>query len=108
VEQGRLIFRPRLLRQRAFRSDTGTLEFVDVLQNARSVELPEKALCFSYCQVPVVYRIAGKEGVEVRYADQTTRRFEGTALDEETSQLVFRRTGEVVQITVKLRGTDIV
>ncbi|TVQ14924.1 MAG: hypothetical protein EA364_03310 [Balneolaceae bacterium] len=102
VEQGRLIFEPRLLRQRAFRADAGSLEFVDVEQKTTPVELPEKALCFSYCQVPVIYRIAGEEGVEVRFADQSTRRFNGTAIDEETSQLIFRRTGEVIQITVSL------
>jgi hypothetical protein len=107
VEEGHLTFSPRLLRKKAFRSDAGTLEFTDLHQETRSVELPENALGFSYCQVPVVYRIAGEDVVEADFSDGTSRRFKGTALDKETSGLVFRRTGDVVQITVSLRETHL-
>jgi hypothetical protein len=108
VEEGRLTFSPRLLRQKAFRPEAGMLEFVDLHQETRSVELPEKALGFSYCQVPVVYRIAGEDVVEAEFSDGTSRRFEGTALDKETSGLVFRRTGDVVKINVSLRETQLI
>ena len=107
VEEGRLTFSPRLLSQKVFRAEAGTLEFVDLHQETRSVGLPENALGFSYCQVPVVYRIAGEDVVEAEFSDGTSRRFEGTALDKETSGLVFRRTGDVVQITVSLRETHL-
>jgi hypothetical protein len=108
VEDGRLTFSPRLLRQKAFLAEAGRLEFVDLHQETRTVELPEKALGFSYCQVPVVYRIAGDDVVEALLSDGTIRRFEGTALDEETSGQVFRRTGDVVQITVSLSDTHLI
>ncbi|MCA1803705.1 MAG: hypothetical protein LC662_14765 [Rhodothermaceae bacterium] len=108
VEEGRLIFSPRLLKLKAFRAEAGTLEFVDLHQETRSVKLPGKALGFSYCQVPVVYRIAGEDVVEAKFRDGTTRRFEGTSVDQETSGLVFRRTGDVVQITVSLRETHLI
>jgi hypothetical protein len=45
--------------------------------------------------------------VEADFSDGTSRRFKGTALDKETSGLVFRRTGDVVQITVSLRETHL-
>ncbi|MFU8860057.1 MAG: hypothetical protein ACNA8K_06515 [Cyclonatronaceae bacterium] len=108
VEDGQLSFRPLLLKLHAFRAETGTFHFVDLQRKTLSVELPEKALGFSYCQVPVIYRIAGENKTEVRFTDGTSRRFEGTALDQQTSNLVFRRTGEVEQIVVSMRDTHLV
>lgn len=105
VDQGMLIFNPRLLKKSEFLTESGSMEFVNVRQESQHIHIPEKALCFSYCQVPVVYRMAGEDGVEVRFFDDESRRFNELMLDAETSKKVFQRTGEVMEIMVSLQST---
>ncbi|TVQ66453.1 MAG: hypothetical protein EA363_13050 [Balneolaceae bacterium] len=108
VEQGILIFDPKLLRRIEFSTEAGTLEFVNVRQEIQEIQVPENALCFSCCQVPVVYQITGKEGVEVTFFDGATRNFDGRKLDADTSKQVFQRTGQVKEIMVSLVDTHLV
>lgn len=105
IDQGRLTFRPRLLKKSELSTETGSLEFVNVRQESQRIDIPGKALCFSYCQVPVVYRMADEDRVEVRFFKEASRKFNGLKLDDETSALVFQRTGEVMEIMVSLQST---
>ena len=108
VDHGRLTFGPRMLKKSEFSSEAGTLEFMNVRQEPQLVRLPERALCFSYCQVPVIYQIGDEDKVEVWLFDDGSRQFNGLRLDGETSTRVFQRTGEVKEIIVSLQGTHLV
>ena len=108
VDKGKLVFSPRLLKKGEFSTEPGSLEFVNVRQEIQHIGLPANALCFSCCQVPVVYQIAGEEGVEVTLFDNASRQFDGVELDAETSTQVFQRTGKVKEIKVSLRDTRLV
>ncbi|MDG5765992.1 hypothetical protein QA596_00845 [Balneolales bacterium ANBcel1] len=102
INHGRLAFRPGLLKKSEFLTDGGSLEFVNVKQETQQIDLPENALCFSYCQVPVIYHIGEEEAVEVRYFDKEPGKVSGSQLDDETSRHVFRRSGEISEIRVSL------
>ena len=52
---GRICLRPSLLRAREFGDRTATYSYVDIGGGRRELELPRRALAFTYCQVPVVY-----------------------------------------------------
>ena len=108
VDQGRLVFSPRLLKKSEFPTEAGALEFVNVRQEVQRIELPVNALCFSYCQIPVVYRIAEEDGVEVTFFNGSSRKSTGLELDAETSTQVFQRTGTVKEIRVSLREAQLV
>ncbi len=108
VDQGRLVFSPRLLKKSEFSTAAGVLEFVNVRRESQRIEVPVSALCFSYCQVPVIYRIGDEDKIEVRLFDAGSRQFNGLMLDAETSTRVFQRTGEVKEIVVSLRSVHLV
>ena len=108
VELGRLSFRPRLLRKNLFADEPGSLDFVTVEQEVRRIDIPSRALCFSSCQVPVVYQAGTEDRTEVVFADGTVRQVSGLILDEETSSKIFQRTGEVAEIRATLREEHLV
>ena len=64
------------------------------------IEIPKDALCFTYCQIPVVYTISEKAGIQVHTTQGTAQEFDQLSLDKETSTKIFGRTGDVTQIQV--------
>ena len=102
VRGGRLGFVPSLLRREEFLE--GPLAPV-----SRAVGGPERlalergTLAFTFCQVPVVYRLvdAGAK-VEVVGREGSVRTFRGSFLDPETSREVFDRSGTIARIQVSV------
>jgi hypothetical protein len=99
VKDGQLSFNPWMLRKTEFLSKKQHFNYVDV--QGKTVELPveEKSLCFTYCQVPVVYQLADKNGLEL-VMNGNVSKSESLSLDRSTSQKIFDRTGDVVRIVV--------
>jgi hypothetical protein len=103
VEDGRIRFRPLLLRPNEFLSAPEAFEYVAVDGTQQSLELDRGNLAFTYCQVPIVYRLAEHESVTLYGSDGSTRKLEETVLDRETSHEIFRRTGRIVRLDVHIR-----
>lgn len=108
IKDGKLHFNPQFLREQEFTEEEGTLHFMDASQeNAQQVEIPEHALCFSVCQVPVLYQSGGKTDIEVLLKDGSIRKFDGESLDEDTSNEIFGRSCNVSKITVNISPKDL-
>ncbi len=103
VVDGSIRFEPLLLRKSDFSSQPKSAIFVDVQQQERTVEMPAGSLGFTYCQVPIVYRIADNDAIELVSQDGSTVQMEGLDLGREHSRHVFGRTGEVTKIMVSLK-----
>ena len=104
VSGGAVRIDPRLLRRREFGSEATRFRFLDVDDEWQSLAVPENALAFTWCQVPVIYRL-GQEaspGLEVTFRDGSTRAAPDLVLPKEVGQAVLRRTGEIRLITVDL------
>ncbi|MEX0273591.1 MAG: hypothetical protein AB3N16_04360, partial [Flavobacteriaceae bacterium] len=95
VKDGRLGFKPNLLRGTEFLTEPGVFAYVTVGGEGKSVQLQEKTLAFTYCQVPVIYKKGIEEALEVHYVNGTLQKFGTTALDIKTSEKIFGRTGEI-------------
>ena len=103
VVDGRLRFQPLLLRRREFFQDEAEFSYFDLEGQRRVLTLQPGSLSFTFCQVPVVYRLSGKPlRIEVKMAAGETKEFAQDALDVETSRKIFSRTGEVVRIDVSI------
>ncbi len=105
VRDGKLRFNPILLRKEDFLSENASFEFVALNQKTQRIELKPNSICFTYCQVPIVYSIAEKIGVEVKYSDGSSSLFDVLELDALTSTAVFDRTGRVTGIHVSIPNT---
>lgn len=102
VDQGKLTFRPTLLRKESFTSRPDTFHYVDLSGANRELDMPAGSLCFTYCQVPVRYQIDGSERLVVEHTQSASREQTSLQLDAALSQAIFNRTGEVQSITVFL------
>ena len=100
VKEGKLQFNPRLLRKEEFLTSSKEFSYVDVENNNKTLSLKTNTLCFTYCQVPVVYQSSNKNGIKVLFNDNSTKEIESLQLNTEISKKIFERTGEVKQLTV--------
>lgn len=107
VKNGKLYFNPCLLRKDEFLSKNTIFNYVDVNAKENTIQLPENSLCFTYCQIPIVYKISNKNHIEIVFNDSNTIHFEKLLIDENISSKVFKRTGEINQITVSILESDL-
>lgn len=106
VEDGRLVFRPLLLRAEEWTDGATPFRYLDVSGTPREADLPSPGLAFTFCQVPVLYRRGSAPAVQVRYADGSAAAHPGDRLPADVSAEVFRRTGAVESIVVTLPDDD--
>jgi hypothetical protein len=102
VSGGNVRFEPRLLRRREFSTDGRVLRFLDVDGEWNDLAIPENALAFTWCQVPVIYRlIEDAETNIVLSLDSGKRRsLTGLSLPGDMSAELLGRSGRVRQIEV--------
>jgi hypothetical protein len=105
VREGRIGFRPRLLRSSEFLPEGGEFRYHDVAGQEQRLRLGPRSLGFTYCQVPVVYRLARRSLLGVSFADGSERRSQEPELDATTSRSIFARDGRVSRITIQLPGS---
>jgi hypothetical protein len=103
VNQGQLMFNPRLLRGEEFLKEPKTFLFVDNYKNKKEIQIEKESIAFTYCQVPVIYKLSNKSGLKVLLKNGNILEFTSLNLDKETSSKVFQRTGDVIQIEVYLK-----
>ena len=102
VENGNILFNPRLLRREEFLDAEREFTYTDLHKDLQTIQLEKGSMCFTYCQIPIIYRLNGNIGTEVIYNDNTTKDFNELQLDLETSRSVFKRTGTINRVIVSL------
>ncbi|NHF59522.1 hypothetical protein FK220_009230 [Flavobacteriaceae bacterium TP-CH-4] len=102
VKEGRLTFDPRLLRKEEFLKNASTFTYISVGGEVKNMELEKDSLGFTYCQVPMVYKLSEATGLKVLMADGSSMETIGHQLDSKTSNRIFGRTGEVESIIVSM------
>lgn len=107
VKNGQIQFNPCLLRSNEFLQESEQFNYVDVNLNQKTISLERNMLAFTYCQIPVIYRIDEMDSLEVNYINGTTQSFDALNLDQNISLQVFKRTGEIDFIKVSLQKTHL-
>jgi hypothetical protein len=102
VENGKLLFNPRLLRRGEFLKEPRVFKYTNINKEVKEIELEKDSLCFTYCQIPIIYKLAEKEGVKVVFNHGVSVEFNSLQLDLQTSKKVFERTGEINHLIVYL------
>jgi hypothetical protein len=102
VSQGRIQFRPQLLRREEFLSEPADFTYYDLAGVQKYLRLKPDSLAFTYCQVPIIYQLAGEKSLTAFLADKAKLHLKDLCLDEAASRSVFDRSGKVAQINVAL------
>ena len=105
VGGGRVRFQPTLLRLQEFLREPRGFRYLDLHGAWRELGLPAGSLAFTWCQVPVVYRLAGDRSpaaLTLTLDNGKTRHLPDAALDADDSAALFTRSGRIRQVTVDL------
>ena len=104
VDEGRILILPSLLRQQEFRTEEGSFRYLDVDDEWQSLSLSANGLAFTWCQVPVVYRLgsSSEAGLKVELNDGTHADYPDFVMSVELSSALFARDGLVRKITATL------
>lgn len=103
VKQGKLLFNPRLLRRDEFLKEPKTFKYVNIYKELKQIELEKGSLCFTYCQIPIIYKLSENESLKVQFDQDRVLEFNNLNIDAQTSNKVFKRTGEISQIIVSIK-----
>jgi hypothetical protein len=103
VKDGSIMFNPRLLKTDEFLNAPQTFRFVSIDNQEQSIALESNSLCFTYCQVPIIYKKSDKEGLQIIYTNGKQSGQESLKLDLNTSKSIFERKGDVAKVIVSLK-----
>ncbi|MGB5007617.1 MAG: hypothetical protein WBO39_11830, partial [Ferruginibacter sp.] len=107
VKAGKLNFKPVMLRKNEFLTHSKKITAVDIFSNEQIIQLEKGSLCFTWCQVPVIYILDKRDRLEILYCDGKITTFDALDVDEATSKKIFNRTGDVIQVTVFLNEENL-
>jgi hypothetical protein len=104
VHDGKVSFRPALLRSCEFVSRTGTFRYLDVEDNWRTISVPAHGLAFTWCQVPILYLLHDdlQPALNIDWEDGRQDVLTRLQLSAVESSELFRRSGQIRQLTVIL------
>ncbi len=104
VFSGTVQFDPALLREREFADDPQSFRYLDVDGQWQTLTVPAKGLAFTWCQVPIVYRLdeSTEPGMTVVREDGEQQSLPGLALPAEAARHLFARNGGVRRIELVL------
>ncbi len=103
VEDGKLYFNPRLLRKDEFLKSASEFTYTTIDKFSKTLQLEKDTLCFTYCQVPIIYQLASENKIEVVLNDGTVTSFNALKLDENSSDHIFKRSGKIDHIKVAIQ-----
>ncbi len=102
VAGGKVRFQPTLLRAQEFNSEPLEYCYLDVDDNWQNLTIPENGLAFSWCQVPVVYRLSDESSpsLTVVFDDGSEESTSTLSLSPEHTADVCTRSGRIRRISV--------
>lgn len=100
VTDGKIVFNPRLLKESEFLTSANTFHYISVADTKESITVNKNQLCFTYCQVPIIYTVAQEQKVVVTYDSGKEKVLNELTLDKEISNELFNRSNNVKQIEV--------
>ncbi|MBT3208068.1 MAG: hypothetical protein HN704_07865 [Bacteroidetes bacterium] len=104
IKQGKIFFEPTLFNHEEILDRNRVFEYYNIKGENCKVELSKNHIAFTFCQTPIVYTFSDKENISVSFKNGNTKYFNGNSIDEQTSDLIFSRTGEVELVEVTLNN----
>lgn len=105
VTNGCLYFYPCLLRKNEFTTQDRVFRYVTLHAEHKTMDIAPGSVCFTVCQIPVVYYLSDKSHLEIEKKDGSVLKIDSLQLDKATSTHIFNRTGEITKITAYISDT---
>ncbi|TDF39864.1 hypothetical protein EYS14_10245 [Alteromonadaceae bacterium M269] len=104
VSDGRVSFEPYLLRKQEFNTESSVFRYLDICGDWQNTDIPEGSLAFTWCQVPIVYRLSKGEVmvVTIEFSEGKKVQIASGCLSQEESRQIFGRKGVINRIDVEI------
>lgn len=105
VREGKVHLRPSLLRKSEFKSKPSSHRFLTGDGLWQTIDLPKGSLAFTYCGVPIVYRLSDQGGAVITDSTGTEERIpwnRGVTLSRQMSDQMFYCKGQIIRIDVDI------
>jgi hypothetical protein len=104
VSGGAVLFDPALLRSREFTLAPASFRFLNVKGQWRELPVPKAGLAFTWCQLPIVYRLddSVEPSLSVTWENGEEQVLPGLELPERIAVEVFRRSGRIRELELVL------
>ncbi|MFA9391308.1 MAG: hypothetical protein ACERKD_15975 [Prolixibacteraceae bacterium] len=103
VKNGRLCFHPEWVDVAEFVSGSLAQESYFIQHFNLKIEELTQGLLFSFCHIPIIYQKAAETKIQLELYDGNFLEWNTNELDEKWSSAIFKRSGEVKQITVSFK-----
>jgi len=98
---GKLFFNSTIIRTEEYLEEDKEFVFYDVNNKKQILTIPKHALCFTYCQVPIVYHNqSNANGVELVLSNGELKKIDQYHLDSDDAANLFSRNGKISQIHI--------
>jgi hypothetical protein len=104
VENGQIVFDPRLMNEKEISSADQRFAFVNLDGEPAELDLANGQLAFTVCQTPVVYTLSPEQGIKLTLSSGETVLFDGNTIDARWSSSIFHREGAVRRIDVSIKS----
>ncbi|ALO16435.1 hypothetical protein L21SP5_02815 [Salinivirga cyanobacteriivorans] len=101
VEDAALTFEPEFLNPAEFMQEPGTFEYFDAEGAQQKTSVDRDELCFTFCQVPIIYSKSKNENITIFYSNNKKETIEGKTLNAKISEILFKRTNQISKIEVR-------
>lgn len=106
VKESRILFNPVLLRKEDFLTTAQEFKYYDIYGDKKTLLIRENELCITYCQTPIVYRLANENSVEIVLSNGVQERIKELKLNKNISRDLFQRSGKVLQVNVTFQKSQ--
>ena len=101
AQGGKLFFNPTIVRTEEYLEEQKEFEFYDLENKKQTLNIPKNGLCFTYCQVPIIYHNeSNSTGIELILSNGEQKKFDQHHLDADDAANVFSRNGKISQINI--------
>ena len=109
VSEGAVNFEVALLRAREFLASPRVFRFLDVDGQWQELTVPKSGLAFTWCQVPIVYRLddSAEPAATLTLDDGGHLNLTGLALPTEWSGELFLRSGRIRRVELVVRRSQL-
>ncbi|MDC6480744.1 hypothetical protein PQY70_02400, partial [Flavobacteriaceae bacterium] len=102
VSNGTISFNPEMLRNQEFLTNNETFRYVNLSKENIELDLKKNSLCFTYCQVPIIYIKSSSKKITIDFINGKSVSIQGNELDIDSSRSLFDRENIIKQINVSV------
>ena len=102
VSNGTISFNPEMLRNQEFLTNNETFRYVNLSKENIELDLNKNSLCFTYCQVPIIYIKSSSKKITIDFINGKSVSIQGNELDIDSSRSLFDRENIIKQINVSV------